>query len=332
MPVLKWIFGFCALILSCFLFTACQNDDPKKLVLYTSLIERDMHAFLDVFHAAHPDIHVTFFRSDTTDLISKLDAEFLAENPKADLLLISDDIVMARLRDQGRLLPLPHMDISAFPQDSYDTSRTYFGTILQGTGLLCHSDFKHAHTQTLHFHDLTRPDFHHALVMPSPLFSGSASFNLSILANHKDFGWPFWEAVFANKPLFVKGNGAILDTVTKKGRMCGLILDCLALPAIEDGAGLTFHYFQEGVPIIREPIAILKHTHKKEAAEIFVTFILSKQGQQTLSNLGYRPLHTHVKPKPMYDKIPLPHILDYNPQAILARLESDREIFARKTG
>lgn len=326
--MIKWI-QYLALSLCAVFISACDDKSSKSdLLIYTSLIERDMHAFLDTFHAKHPNIQVRFFRSDTTDLVSKLDAEFLAGQPKPDIILLSDDIVMSRFRDQDRLLPLLDIDVSAFPRDSYDPTHTFFGTIYQGTGLICHTEFEHKPTQSISFWDLTQPHMHKALVMPSPMFSGSASFNLSLLAENSALGWPFWKALLhKNKPLLVKGNGAVLDTVVKKGRMCGLILDCLALPAIHEGAGLTFHYFTEGVPIIREPVAVLKHTDKAETAKIFVRFILSEEGQRELSRLGYRPLHKGVKAQAMYDTVPMPKQLEADPTKILERLESDRDLF-----
>ena len=279
-----------------FVLTGCEHRDESTLSLYTSMPERDMQAVVKDFESLHPEVSVTFFRSDTMDLMTRLDTEFLAESPMADVVWISDDIVMKRLQNDDRLQPQPNIDLKAFPKDSLDPEKMFFGTIYQGTGIVCHN----TQPPIISFKELLHPAMKDTLVMPSPLFSGAAAFNLSVLTEHEDFGWTFWKELMKNQPLLVKGNGAVIETVSKKGRICGIILDVLALNAIRDGSGLTFSYCEDGVPVIREPIAMLKaSTHQKEA-RLFIDYILSKRGQELLKNLGYRPLHQDVSPPYQY--------------------------------
>lgn len=303
--------------------------------------ERDMHAIVKEFESLHPTISVTFFRSDTMDLMTRLDTEFLAESPMADVIWISDDIVMKRLQKDNRLLPQLDIDTTSFPKESLDPKAMFFGTIYQGTGIISH------HTllpPVASFHALLSTPLKKSLVMPSPLFSGAAAFNLSVLSEHASFGWVFWENLMQNQPLLVKGNGAVLETVAKKGRLCGIILDVLALNAIKDGAGLTFSYCDDGVPVIREPIAMLNTSNHKKEGRLFMDYILSKQGQEMLKNLGYRPLHKDVSPPDHYGEAyfkgsplklqqdknarDIPHPMTVDAQRVLERFDRDRVNFA----
>ncbi len=303
---------------------ACEQKD--KLILYTSLPERDMQILLRDFRRVYPNVDLAFFRSHTNELITKLKAELMAGNPKADLIMIADDAMMEELKDGQHLEPLPDLDVSQFPKNTYDKDRTFFGIAIIGTGLVCHKDFT---TQSTSLHYLNSPEMKDNICMPSPVFSGSAAVNLSIIALQKDFGWPFWEKFIKNNPLLVKGNGAVLDTVIKKGCKCGLLVDSMALAAIKDGAGLSFHYFKEGTPVFHHPVAVLKTSKRIEKAKMFAAFVTSKDGQEALARLGYRPIRMDVKPPKSFDDVSGFSEMQADNHAILERIHKDRENFAK---
>lgn len=309
--------------------------------------ERDMQEIVKDFSVLYPGVHVTFFRSDTMDLMTRLDTEFLAERPMADIVWLSDDSVMKRLEKDDRLSPLPEIDTTAFSKNTFDAAHHFFGTIYQGTGILCHGSVARPIQS---FKELLTPTLKDSLVMPSPLFSGAAAFNLSVLSEHPSFGWSFWEELMKNHPLLVKGNGAVVETVSKQGRLYGIILDVLALNAIKHGAGLIFSYCDDGVPVIREPIALLKSSDHKMAGIQFITYILSKRGQEKLASLGYRPLHRDVPTPKHYEQAyfkgktlgelkephaqdqilrDIPSPIDINAESILSRFEVDRLKFSQ---
>ena len=308
-------------------FLASCEDKENKLTIYTSLPERDAQVILEAFEKKHQGVKVSFFRSGTNEVISKLRAEFMADNPKADVIALADDVTMTSLKNDDRLLPLKDIDVTHLMPGTFDHDRTYFGIALIGTGLVCHKDFSPPTT----LKSLASEEMRGKVVMASPIFSGSGAINLSLIASKKEFGWEFWEKFMKNNPLFVKGNGAVLDTVLKKGRTCGLIADFMALNAIKEGANLTFHYFKEGTPMIHEPVAILKGTKNFENALKFVTFILSKEGQNLLSSLGYRSIRDDVAIPETFQKFDMSDfkMMDMNAFKILERIEKDREQFAK---
>lgn len=316
-------YGLYLVILSMSL-VACEKKD--SLVLYTSLPERDMQMLLRDFKRAHPNVDLTFFRSHTNELITKLKTELIAGNPKADLIMIADDAMMEELKEGRHLATLDDIDVSSLPRDGYDKDKTFFGIAIIGTGLVCHKDFSPRST-SLHY--LTDTDLNGQVCMASPVFSGSAAVNLSIIALQRDFGWSFWEQFIKNNPLLVKGNGAVLDTVTKKGCLCGMLVDSMALAAIGEGAGLSFHYFKEGTPVFHHPVAVLKESKRIEKATLFVSYVLSREGQQALTRLGYRPIRSDVRAPAAFDKIQGFKEMMADNRDILARINKDRENFAR---
>ncbi len=74
------------------------------LTLYTSQPDADAARTVEEFKKLNPDIDVQVYRSGTSDIMSKLAAEFSAGAPQADVLLIADAVSMESLKADKRLL------------------------------------------------------------------------------------------------------------------------------------------------------------------------------------------------------------------------------------
>src|SRR4051794_33291639 len=72
----------------------------ETLTLYTSQPDTDAAKTVDEFRKVHPDVTVQVYRSGTSDILSKLAAEFSAGDPQPDVLLIADAVSMEFLKKQ----------------------------------------------------------------------------------------------------------------------------------------------------------------------------------------------------------------------------------------
>ena len=76
----------------------------ETLTLYTSQPEADANQTVEAFKKARPDIDVQVYRSGTSDILAKLAAEFAANAPQPDVLLIADAVSMELLKKDARLM------------------------------------------------------------------------------------------------------------------------------------------------------------------------------------------------------------------------------------
>src|SRR5687767_6900091 len=74
------------------------------IMVYTSQPSGQISKAVDAFRKAHPKIRVELYRSGTTEVMNKLQAEFAAGRPQADVVLIADAVAMTQLKLDGRLL------------------------------------------------------------------------------------------------------------------------------------------------------------------------------------------------------------------------------------
>jgi iron(III) transport system substrate-binding protein len=274
-------------------------------------------------------VQVEIFRSGTTEVMSKLAAEFAAGQPKADVLLIADAVSMEALKLEDRLFPYKEAKVDGFREGAIDPERYYFGSKLITTGIVYNVE---ATLRPTSWADLAKPEYKGQISMPSPLYSGAAAIMLSAMTERSDLGWAYFEALQANQAVPMRGNGAVLKSVATGEKPYGVLVDFMAMTAKQKGSPIAFIFPKEGVPAVTEPVAILKTTQNLAAAKAFVDFILSDDGQRLAVSQGYMPIKTSI-PGPAW----LPEGASYNIisrdlKSILSHTDADKKRFAAMFG
>lgn len=262
------------------------------ITLYTSQPETDANKTVAGFRSVHPNVRVNIFRSGTTQIMSKLEAEIAAGRAAADVLLIADATSMQVLKAQNMLLAYPQARVAGLAPGSYDPDFTFFGSKLITTGIAYNTDGGVAPPTS--WADLKKPEYKDRISMPSPLYSGAAAIFLSGLVERADLGWTFFEALRDNNAAPLQGNGAVLTAVAGGERPIGILVDFMAFNAKRKGAPIGFVFPNEGVPAVTEPVAILRTTKNPDAARAFIDFILSPEGQKLAVSMGYIPVRADV--------------------------------------
>lgn len=299
------------------------------LTLYTSQPEADATKTVEAFKAANPGVEVEIFRSGTSDLLTKLAAEFAAGAPQPDVLLIADAVSMELLKKDGRLLAYAEADVEGLAQDSYDAGRTYFGSKLITTGIAYNTA---AAERPESWADLATPAYKDGLVMPSPLYSGAAAYMMSGMALDPALGWEFYTGLKDNGAIAVRGNGAVLKAVAGGEKPYGVLVDFMALNARAQGSPIEFVFPAEGVTAVTEPVAILSTAKNPDDGRRFVDFILSDDGQKLARDMGYLPARASAgRPDWLPEGVEI-KLMPVDIEAVTGRIEADKAAFAELFG
>ncbi|MGP9822532.1 ABC transporter substrate-binding protein [Salinarimonas sp. NSM] len=259
-----------------------------SITVYTSQPTEQMATIVEAFNEAHPDIQVEVFRSGTTEVVNRLQAEFAAGSTPADVLLIADAVAMTQLKNDGRLAAYADAPVEGLPSAVIDPDMTFFGTKLITTGIVYNTEL--VETPPTSWMDLTRPEIAGSLTMPSPLYSGAAVYHVGTMVQQPQFGWDYYETLADNGAIAGRGNGGVLEAVARGEKAYGIIVDFMPLNAAADGSPVGFVFPSEGVSAITEPVAIVEGTDDMEAAQAFVDWTLSQAGQALSASQGYIPL------------------------------------------
>lgn len=302
-----------------------EKSATPKLTIYTSQPEEDTKQVLAEFKKLYPEIETEFFRSGTEEVMVKLMAEKEKNVIAADILWIADDVTMQNLKAQNMLLSYDAKEAVNGEPSVMDKDKYYFGTKVISAGIAYHTE--NCPRVPKSFADLLDPVYKEHLVIPSPLYSGSASYQLSAFIQNENFGLDYYKALKEQKVFVGKGNGSVKNTILSGERSVGILIDFMAIKAKESGEKIDFVYPEEGVMVITEPVAILNTTKNRDAAQKFVEFILSRAGQELIAAQGYTPIRKDVKPLPNRVPINELNIMPVDSAGILKEREANKEQF-----
>lgn len=296
------------------------------ITVYTSQPQDQMTAVIAAFNKDHPEVKVELFRTGTTELMSKLQAELAAGSTPADVLLIADAVAMTGMKQDGRLLAYPDAPLAGIPASVIDPDKTFFGTKLITTGIVYNTAMVKEPPKS--WDDLKKPEIAGSLIMPSPLYSGAAVIHVGTMVQQPEFGWGYYEELARNGAVAGQGNGTVIEAVARGEKAYGIIIEYMAMNAKKDGSPVDFVWPQQGVSAITQPVAILKGTDNEEAAKAFVDWQLSKAAQEQSVSQGYFPLAEGVAPPQGYPALSDLKVLPLDAARLMADDKANKEKFA----
>lgn len=297
-----------------------------SITVYTSQPQEQMASVVEAFNKDYPDVQVEIFRTGTTELMSKLQAEFTAGSTPADVLLIADAVAMTQLKQDDRLLAHPDAPTDGIPEAVVDPDKTFFGTKLITTGIVYNTTMVQDPPQS--WNDLILPEVAGSLIMPSPLYSGAAVIHVGTMVQQPEFGWDYYELLADNGAVAGQGNGTVIEAVARGEKAYGIIIEYMAMNAKKDGSPVDFVWPEEGVSSITQPVAILKGSDNVEAAKAFVDWQLSRAAQEQSVTQGYFPVIDGVATPEGYPEPASLNILPLDAAALMADDQANKETFA----
>lgn len=299
------------------------------LVLYTSQPNADAQATVDAFKAANPGVEVEWVRDGTTKIMAKLRAEIEAGAPQPDVLLIADSVTMEGLKAEGRLMAYPGADVSAYDPAIMDPDRTWFSTKLITTGIMVNTG---APMMPTSYKDLLKPEAKDKLAMPSPLTSGAAAIHMAAITGDKDLGWAYYQGLADQGANPQGGNGGVYKAIAGGEKLYGFVVDFLPIREAVKGAPVAFVFPEEGVSAVTEPAAILSTAKNVPAAQAFIDFLISEEGQKLAAAQGYLPAHPGVAAPEGFPSRDAIKLLPFDPARALAEDQADKEKFVEIFG
>lgn len=275
-------------------------EPSGPLTVYTSQPDDQMQMVIAAFNKDYPKVKVALFRSGTTEIMTKLSAEFASGKSPADIVLIADAVAMTMLKQDGRLVAYD-APAKGVPAALIDPDKTFFGTKLITTGIVYNTNL--VKTPPASWKDLLDPAVASKTIMPSPLYSGAAVIHLGSMVQQPQFGWAYFEALAKGGMVAGQGNGTVIDAVARGEKAYGIVVEYLAFNANKKGSPVGFVFPNEGVTAVSQPVGIVKGTEHLEAAKAFVDWQLSNAAQQQSVDQGYFPIFDAVKPPAGYPAV-----------------------------
>ncbi|RTL99318.1 extracellular solute-binding protein [Ancylobacter aquaticus] len=275
-----------ALIGLCLLIAQAVPAAARPLRIVTSFPPSMIELYRKAFQQARPDIEVEFVQRKTTAAVALITG---GERLEADLFWASAPDAFELLKLEGRLAPLAPRDtgtppvVAGYPVN--DPSGMYLGFALSGYGVVWNEAYlaRHGLSVPQRWRDLTAPVYHGHVGISSPSRSGTTHLMVEALLQSEGWetGWPVWRQVGGNLATVTARSFGVAAGVSRGRFGVGITIDFLAQPTELDAGPVRFSFPEQKV-FTPASIALLKDAENREAANAFVDFLLSVQGQRLL--------------------------------------------------
>lgn len=287
-----------ATILALTVVPGCQKEvEPTgTITLYTSVPTAIIEELKQDFEAENPGVSLEIYRKGTSAIVEKINEEIAAGQVQADLIWVANFTVGEELKEKGVLLPWTPPESKEIPDILKDETGYYFAGRLLIMVVAYNTDTVAAIPTG--YKDLLDKRHHGRIGHDTPETSGSLQYFVGTLLQDADFGEEFFTALADNSPQ--------IQTSTKtKQRIAdgefdmGITIDYTVRKLLKGNpdAPIDYVYPEAGVVMVPSPIAIFKDSQNIEVAKVFVRYILSREGQTVLRDLGgFVPVRLDVTP------------------------------------
>ncbi|QPS34373.1 2-aminoethylphosphonate ABC transporter substrate-binding protein [Brevibacterium casei] len=267
-------------------------DGGSTITVYTSEPQDKLDALVAAFNETNPDITVESFRAGTGDLTTRVATEQKSGSVQADVFLAADAATFEDYAADDLLLQYTPADVDALDPAVVDEEGYYVGTRIIPTVIAYNSDM--IETPPDSWQALTDPTYAEKITMPNPEVSGAAAYNAAVWAQTPELGETWLTALAKNKPVIADSNGPVSQAVASGTQPIGVVVDYLVRDLAAQGSPVKVSYPSEGVPFVSQPVGIFANTDEQEAAQAFVDFLVSADGQKLAVEQSYLPVRSDV--------------------------------------
>lgn len=267
-----------------------QKQNTKKVMLYSSLKEKQLAAIKNAFMKKHPEIAMDYYAAGTGKVLTKIATEQQSGQIASDLIWVGDPSNYLTFKEKGLLESYKSKEASNIADKFKDKDNTFIGARLVVMGFSYNSNSVKGDMIPKSWNDLIKPEFKGQLVMSDPAEAGTTMYAISALANHKDYGWQYFEKLKANKMELESGTTSTINKVGSGAYKVCVGVDYVTRTLEKQGSPIKFSYPEKDLIVVSSPIAILKGAPHMEEAKLLYDFILSEEGQKILADTQATPV------------------------------------------
>lgn len=268
---------------------------PTEVTVYSPHPADPLNAGVKLFEEK-TGIKVNVVAAGTGELLKRIEAE--AANPLADVLWGGGAESLAAYNDYFD--SFTSSEAAVIDAGNKDAAGKWIGesplpmVIMYNKNLVAEADVPKG------WADLLDAKFKGQIAYADPAKSGSSFTILATMVTAfggGDVGWSFIEKFVANLDGKVLGSSSGVYKGVNDGEYAvGLTLEKSAQEYVKANPDVVgFIYPEEGTSAVPDGIALVKGAKNKEAAEIFINFMLSSENQQMMSeNYNRRPVRNDL--------------------------------------
>lgn len=275
-----------------------QDISGSTLVIYTPNEEGMLQSLIPVFED-NTGVQVQLITAGTGELYSRIRSE--AGNPQGDVMFGGGAAQAATNIALWHEYTSP--EDAAMVEAGKNTTGAFTPYQADGSNLLVNTEaLAQAGIEVTSYADLLQPELKGKIAFGDPTGSSSAFAQLTNMLKavggdyESDAGWSYVEALVDQLDgISIGSSTQVAQDVANGEYIVGLTYEPLSLNFVRSGAPVEIVYPSEGAAFLPATIQVIKDAPNPAAAEAFIDFIISEQGQTIIAEqTAGRPLRDGV--------------------------------------
>jgi iron(III) transport system substrate-binding protein len=244
-----------------------------RMVLYTASFTETMLEVINAFNKRFPFVRVEMVRASGGQLITRVQTEAAAGKLVADVVDHSDRALMKRIEDLFADYAPPN---AADYMETALISPRLWPTITPGWAIAYNSEL--VKNPPKNWMDLCKPEYGNAQIGEVIGPSGGTTW-ARIMFERQVLGEDYWAKQAAVKPRLYPSGAPLSDALVRGEVTIAPLIHNIVYPKKRDGAPLGIFFAPEGIPICPYATGIPKTAVNRNAAKLFLDWMLSDDGQ-----------------------------------------------------
>jgi iron(III) transport system substrate-binding protein len=289
------------------LLVGCTEDKAtgeKEVWIYTSMYKDTIADLTPRLKKAFPDVKVNWYQAGSEDIATKVNAEILAGNLQADVLISSDRFWYEEMANNQKLLAYKPKVVEQIPNQLRHDQGFYHALSLPVMVLCYNNEAIKENEAPKTFKELAEPKWKDKFTTGSPLASGTNFTTMAMIQHH--YGWEYFKALKNNNTIAQGGNSSVLRRIQSKERPVGWVLLENVLRFQGKDERLKVIYPEDGAVTHANVMAITNKDNNRDIAKKIVDWMFGQEGQEAMTrSYMYSPLKAFAPPKgaPEFSKI-----------------------------
>ncbi len=258
-----------------------------------------MDRLTKVFETRYPGIKVNVFRSGSSKVAAKIEAEMQAGKVLADVMTISEESIMTAFKNKGYLEPYKTAHFDKFRPEYRDADGYWITPRVATVGLWYNVDrlAKRNLPIPTSWHDLANPIYRGEIALASPLYSGIFSSLVGTFSQKETFGWDYFRRIAANEPLYVADVPDVARAVAGGQKTLGpVVLGYVAIHPLHPKGSIAIVSPKEGVLVIQSSTALLKARPHSAGGKLLQNFLTSIEAAGIIRDAKYLSGRADIEP------------------------------------
>jgi len=313
--IISLMFVFCLafLVLGCqnVKKTAVVNQEPVKIIIYTSMYEEIITTVRSNLQRQFPGWHIEFVYGGTGLIQQRITAEKQSGRLGCDILMVADPSYSMELKEAGMLHSFRYRDAANLAFD-YDP-QGYWYPVRVSNMVLAYNPSRSSRNSIpnsfFNFADDTR--MAGTISMRNPLVSGTTMVTIAVLL--EKYGNGYFDALGWQKPMIDYGAEETIRKLESGESSVAMILEESILRIRqENNSRLEIIYPTDGVVVIPSTVMIVNDrwnaNRNAAAAETIAAWFLSMEGQNAIVDGWMHSVRKDVTQLP-HGSVPIEQIL-----------------------